>query len=74
MQPAMGDERVIELIGRIDRALARIEAAARPPAPPQSLPDDGRAAALEQAHGALRGRVESAISQIDRLIASGEGG
>ena len=68
----MGDDRVIELIGRIDRALARIEAAAaRGPAP---RPDDGRAAALEQAHRVLRSRVESAIAQIDGLLASGEGG
>jgi hypothetical protein len=74
MQPAMGDERVIELIGRIDRALARIEAAARPPAPSQAPTDDGRAAALEEAHRALRTRVEGAIAQIDRLIASGDGG
>ncbi|MDB5693003.1 MAG: hypothetical protein JWO81_2066 [Alphaproteobacteria bacterium] len=75
----MGDERVIDLVGRIDRALARIEAAATSPAPsPASLgdgpADDGRAAALEAAHRALRARIESAISQIDRLIASGETG
>ncbi|HEX4735979.1 MAG TPA: hypothetical protein VH331_00285 [Allosphingosinicella sp.] len=68
----MGDDRVIELIGRVDRALARIEAAAARPAAP--APDDGRAAALEQAHQVLRSRVESAIMQIDRLLASGEPG
>ncbi len=67
----MGDDRVIELIGRIDRALSRIETAAARPAPPP--PDDRRAASLEQAHQVLRGRVKSAIAQIDRLIASGEG-
>ena len=72
MHPAMGDERVIELIGRIDRALARIEAAADRPAPRQSQADDGRAAALEEAHRALRARVESAIAQIDGLLAAGE--
>jgi hypothetical protein len=72
MQPAMGDERVIELIGKIDRALARIEAAADRPVPRQSQTDDGRAAALEEAHRALRARVESAIAQIDRLLAAGE--
>jgi hypothetical protein len=74
MQPPMGDERVIELIGRIDRALARIEAAPRSPAPSQAPADDSRAAALEEAHRALRGRVESAIAQIDRLLAAGENG
>jgi hypothetical protein len=72
MQPAMGDEKVIELIGRIDRALARIEAAARAPAPSQPTPDDGRVAALEETHRALRARVERAIAQIDRLLDAGE--
>lgn len=66
----MGDDRVIELIGRIDRALSRIETAVDRPAPPP--PDDRRTASLEQAHQVLRGRVKSAIAQIDRLIASGE--
>ena len=69
----MGDERVIELIGRIDRALARIEAAASRPAPPAAQ-EDGRAAAIEEAHQALRAKVERSISQIDRLIAAGEQG
>jgi hypothetical protein len=68
----MGDDRVIELIGRIDRALARIEAAAARPATQRA--DGGRPAALEQAHHVLRSRVESAIAQIDHLIASGEAG
>lgn len=71
---AMGDEGVIELIGRIDGALARIEAAAerRPAAP--NVHDDGRRAAIEEAHQALRAKVERTISQIDRLIAAGEQG
>jgi hypothetical protein len=73
MRQTMGDERVIELIGRIDRALARIEAAAARPAPPPAH-DDGRAAAIEEAHEALRAKVERSISQIDRLIAAGEQG
>jgi hypothetical protein len=64
----MGDDRVIELIGRIDRALARIEASAS--RQPAAAPDDGRAAALEEAHRALRSRVEGAIAQIDRLLAA----
>jgi hypothetical protein len=74
MQKAMGDDRVIEQIGRIDRALARIEAAAARAPAPASLPEDGRAAALEDAHRTLRARVESAISQLDQLIAAGDGG
>jgi hypothetical protein len=74
MRKSMGDERVIDLVGRIDRALARIEAAATSPAPAKASADDGRAAALEEANNALRVRLESAIAQIDRLIASGETG
>jgi hypothetical protein len=69
----MGDDRVIELIGRIDRALARIEAAASRPVPAPAQ-EDGRAAAIEEAHQALRAKVERSISQIDRLIAAGEQG
>ena len=70
----MGDERVIELIGRIDRALARIEAeAVRSPAT-TTAPAEGRVAAIEEAHQALRAKVERTISQIARLIASGEQG
>ncbi len=67
----MGDDRVVELIARIDRALARIEAASDRSAPSQRG-DDGRAAALEEAHQVLRSRVESAIAQIDGMLASGE--
>lgn len=71
MHRQMGDSRVIELIGRIERALSRIETAAAHRAPPPT--DDRRTASLEQAHQVLRGRVKSAIAQIDRLIAAGEG-
>ena len=73
MHPTMGDERVIELIGRIDRALARIEATALRRAPAPAV-DGGRAAALEEAHQVLRSRVESAIAQIDRLLVPDEVG
>ncbi|HEX5184067.1 MAG TPA: hypothetical protein VFW19_13085 [Allosphingosinicella sp.] len=70
----MGDDKVIELIGRIDRALARIEASASRPAPAPPPPADDGQAALEDAHRTLRARVERAITQIDRLIAAGEAG
>jgi hypothetical protein len=65
----MGDEKAIAAVGRIERALARIEAAAaRPPAASAS---DG---ALREAHDALRGKVETAIRQIDQLLMSAEHG
>jgi len=69
----MGADRALQAIGRIERALARIEAsAARPrPAPAASAEPDPRLAA---AHAQLRGKVEAAISQIDELLASGEQG
>ena len=72
MSPLMGQERASAAVERIERALSRIEAAATNPAPP---PDDSDAdpAALREAHLALRGKVESAIAQIDRLLERGQG-
>jgi hypothetical protein len=65
----MGDEKAFAAVGRIERALARIEAAAaRPSASP--APDDS----LRDAHEALRGKVETAIRQIDQLLMSAEHG
>ncbi len=61
----MGGQRVTEALGRIERALARIESAAT--ASPDA-PDDGEAERLRAAHRALRGKVETAIAQIDRLL------
>jgi DNA polymerase III delta subunit len=56
---AMGQDRAAASIERIERALVRIEAAAG-----RASRDDG----LRQAHAALRGKVEGAIAQIDRLL------
>jgi hypothetical protein len=67
----MGDERVTTAIGRIDRALARIESLAPRPGSAPHPADDGRAAALEAANRALRSKVEGAIAQIDRLLEGG---
>jgi hypothetical protein len=65
----MGDDKALVAVGRIERALARIEAAAaRPAASPAS---DGT---LREAHEALRGKVETAIRQIDQLLMSAEHG
>jgi hypothetical protein len=61
----MTDERALQAIARIERALARIEAAAGRPRP---AADDGALRELKQTHQALRGKVEGAISQIDRLL------
>jgi hypothetical protein len=66
----MADERALAAIGRIERALARIEAAAsRPTPPPQaSVTDSPEFTELREAHRALRSHVEGAIGQIDRLL------
>ncbi|MFN3388902.1 MAG: hypothetical protein ACK40O_08210 [Allosphingosinicella sp.] len=63
----MGASRLNAALDRIDRALARIEssAGARPPA---SDPE------AEQAHRALRSKVEEAIERIDGLLAAAEQG
>jgi len=68
---SMADEKAMQAVGRIERALARIEAAASAPrpAPPR---DDSELIELRQTHHALRGKVEGAIAQIDRLLATGE--
>ena len=77
MQRAMGQDGTGIAIARIERALARIEAAASRPAPPPSYrpaPDDGAAEELRRAHLALRSKVQSAITEIDGLLAGGERG
>jgi hypothetical protein len=67
----MQDDRAMQAIGRIERALARIEAAATKP--PQPAPrDESELRQLREVHQSLRGKVEGAISQIDRLLAEAE--
>jgi RPA family protein len=66
----MSEERALAAIDRIERALARIEAAAeRQEAAPSQEPELRE---LREVHEALRGRVEGAIEQIDRLLATAE--
>ncbi|MEA3016029.1 MAG: hypothetical protein QOI38_751, partial [Sphingomonadales bacterium] len=64
----MSEERTSAAIARIERALARIESAAeRQPAAARPEPELRQ---LREVHEALRGRVEGAIAQIDRLLAT----
>lgn len=68
----MGDQRALDAIGRIERALARIEVSARRQQPaPDGAADSAELEQLKGAHIALRGRVEGAIGQIDRLLETG---
>jgi hypothetical protein len=63
----MADERALAAISRIERALARIEAASSRPRPgPAADSEDLRQ--LRDVHQALRAKVEGAIGQIDRLL------
>jgi hypothetical protein len=65
---AMSEQRALAAIERIERALVRLEAAAeRQPPGPRPEPELRR---LREVHEALRGRVEGAIEQIDRLLAT----
>ena len=67
---AMSEERALAAVERIERAIARIEVAAQQqPSAPNQEPELRR---LREVHEALRGRVEGAIEQIDRLLATAE--
>ena len=65
----MADQRALDAVARIERALARIEAAAARPAPSG---DDEEHHRLQARHDAMRSRVTGALAQLDALIAAGE--
>jgi hypothetical protein len=67
----MSDDAALAAILRIDRALARIEAAAER-LPSATVSQEPELRQLRDVHEALRGRVEGAIAQIDRLIEAAE--
>ena len=69
----MPDERAILALSRIERALARIETAAGRPGPAAGNGGDEELQELRQRHQALRGKIEGAISQIDRMLDSSGG-
>jgi hypothetical protein len=58
----MAEQRLIVAIGRIERALSRLE---QVPDPATSLGDDG----LAQRHEKLKTETRSAIADIDRILA-----
>ena len=61
----MTDERLIMAIGRLERALTRVEKAA------DGAADGGAMKALAERHERLRARTKDAISALDRLTAAG---
>jgi hypothetical protein len=71
MQPAMGQDRAGMAIARMERAMARIEAAATHPSAAPAA-SDSAADELRRAHHMLRSKVEGAIAELDGLIASGD--
>lgn len=62
----MADERALKAIERIEKALARIDVSASRPRPAEQ--SHGELTQLKKQHQALRHKVETAISQIDRLL------
>ena len=69
MPSSMADERALNAIRRLERALARVEAAATRPQPPAAAPAESEdLRQLIDVHETLRSRVEGAIGQIDRLL------
>lgn len=69
----MGQERAAAAIERVERALARIEAAAGNPRNTESG-NNQELSELRTAYRALRSRVEGAVGQIDRVLAAAEQG
>ena len=70
----MADEKLQAALGRIERALALIEAAAATP-PPATTPAgvaDEEHERLLLAHAALRDAVGGAVARIDALVQSEE--
>ena len=63
----MGQDRVTVALDRIEKALTRLESAPQGRDSP-AMADASELANLRTVHQKLRGRVETAIAQIDRLL------
>jgi hypothetical protein len=64
----MTDDRLLRAIGRLERALSRIEVSGKNrPAPLENKPDPALAL-LDRRHIILRSRTQAAITRLDRLI------
>ena len=68
MAASMHDQRAREALARIDRALSRLEKASAGPSGDERAELDR----LRAAHQLLRNRVESAIGEIDAMLAAPE--
>jgi hypothetical protein len=68
MAEAMEDRRALNALARIERAVARIEAAAAK----RARAENAELEALRVAHGRLRERVERAVGDLDDLLAPRE--
>jgi hypothetical protein len=72
MRSGMADQRALDAIDRIERAIARIEqTAATPPLPSADDPERQR---LRAAHDSLRRKVAGAIDRLDLIIDGAERG
>ena len=65
MRSGMAERSALDAIARIENALSRIEAAAR-------QDHAAELARLRDTHDALRAKVETAVQQLDRLLADEE--
>jgi hypothetical protein len=63
----MADQRALDAIARIERALGRIEAASSQ-ARSGNAESSAELTRVRDAHQRLRSRVEGAIGQLDRLL------